>query len=111
MVIQYFPKGKAGLGNAVISSGSYTGNNTANRAIAHGLGVIPKLVVSASYGYEYSFIIQGLALTISLYPVRTINLYLGVSAMDATNFYVGNATDYGESVNASGGTYYWVAIG
>jgi len=33
-----------------------------------------------------------------------------VTAMNATNFYVGNAADYDLSVNANTGTYYWAAF-
>jgi hypothetical protein len=34
-----------------------------------------------------------------------------VTAPDATNFYVGNASSYLNSANYSGRVYYWVAIG
>lgn len=36
---------------------------------------------------------------------------LAITASDATNFYVGNATSYDWSANASGNAYYWTAIG
>ena len=96
---------------AKITSGTYTGNNTVNRAIAHGLGRIPKIVLiyeSASYFYFHRITI-GLAAV--AYVNAAANGNIAVTAPDATNFYVGNATNYPTSANDSAGSYYWVAIG
>jgi hypothetical protein len=99
---------------AKISTGNYTGNNAANRGIAHGLAVIPKIVfitlVDTVGGTIGTFQIQqGLAYV--LYRYITYYGYLAVTAMDSTNFYVGNASFYDYSANSNVYTYYWTAIG
>ncbi|MAF42991.1 MAG: hypothetical protein CMI54_02305 [Parcubacteria group bacterium] len=96
-------------GNA--TSGGYTGDSTANRAIAHGLGVAPALV----YGFN---------LTGTDYTFRLINQYAQirwqgaattgwrvVTGANATNFYVGNAGSYVQSMNLNTVNYRWAAIG
>ncbi|GAI54372.1 unnamed protein product, partial [marine sediment metagenome] len=93
-----------------LASGSYTGDNTVNRAIAHGLGRIPHLVVifrrySDTIAQLFN-IIKGMAFIASLIGDR----YYAVTAVDATNFYVGNATDYEHTANKSGSDYKWIAI-
>ena len=98
-----------GVGVATIASGNYAGDNTANKAIAHGLGAIPKAVFIVAASYQYQILI-GYAF---IRWLSTAPAYGGhaVTAPTSTNFYVGNATDYGQSANATGTTYYWVAIG
>ena len=80
----------------VVNSGSYTGNSAANRAIAHGLTSTAKVV----------FIVRGGAVGLFrvvvdhlYYEVQANGFVYAVTAMDATNFYVGNATSYAESAN------------
>lgn len=92
------------------SSGSYTGNSTANRAIAHGLGVIPAIVfiVDFNRGYWYR-LIRGQAAIAHMRSDSQGNL--AVTAPNNTNFFVGNAAEYMKSANNSGDPYYWVAIG
>jgi len=95
-------------GGGVILSGNYVGNNTANRAIAHGLGVIPKMVKLVSPGASAEFTL--LTNAEIHYNDSSSTLSHAVTAWDATNFYVGNATSYGQSANATGVSYYWVAL-
>lgn len=94
--------------NGVIASDSYGGNNTVNRAIPHGLGRIPIYVTMARLDGQpqYDIIQPGI---IRYLDQGTSNV-LVVTAVDDTNFYVGNATHYDQSANATGETYYWVAF-
>lgn len=96
------------------TSGSYVGNSSANRAIPHGLGVTPKIVL-----------ITGFTTAMTYYSLHRIHESLGrityewgsnyaslpVTAPDSQNFYVGNSSDYGKSANAQDYNYYWAAIG
>ena len=104
----------AALAAATITSGSYTGDSSANKAIAHGLGASPKIVFivretgSSGIG-EYTYrIISTLA---RIYcGLGGANTSLSVTVMNATNFYVGHAASYINSANGDGETYYWVAL-
>lgn len=94
-----------------VNSGNYTGNNTVNRAIPHGLTTQPKqiIIINSSDGThiilnvnaqaEFQFAIAG-----------TFN-EIAVTAPDTTNFYVGNAGSYPNSANATGKVYQWIAVG
>lgn len=92
-----------------IYNGSYTGNDTTNRAIPHGLGTTPKMV---------SLVVGGVSSGVFrvIQPGNIHFTYSGgdtiysITSWDATNFYVGNATQYERSGNGSGATYYWVAF-
>jgi hypothetical protein len=108
-------------GTAFISSGTYTGNSSGNRAIAHGLGIIPKIVLiqnqtdtSALYfyiifpGFGY---IMGFQLTGGSWYGEASPANLTVTQMDANNFYVGHAGFYANTANLSGKAYRWVASG
>ncbi len=90
------------------SSGQYTGADTVNRAIAHGLGVVPKYVrlVVSTTGFVLFTILYGEAIII-----YEGNAVYAVTAPTATNFYVGNAGSYAQSANANTVVYNWVAIG
>lgn len=102
---------------AIIASGSYTGNDSANRAIPHGLPKTPRRVViitriSGSIwndtqiraGIAYLFNVQFNAAAILSYNYS-------ITPMDSTNFYVGNVSDYDLSANGNTVVYNWVAIG
>lgn len=94
---------------SITGSGSYSGDSTTNRAIPHGLGRVPKyvsIVDSVSTGYIYSIIELGAITGVS----SSASARQTVTQMDATNFYVGNGTDYTRSANTAL-TYTWVAIG
>ena len=88
-----------------VTNGTYTGDNTVNRAIAHGLGVVPKFVFCANATDGQS--ISQLAGAGRCYHTSAS---LTVTAADTTNFYVGNATQYGRSANADTLVYTWAAI-
>jgi len=89
------------------ASGTYTGTSAANRAVAHGLGRIPKMVITQQDdGNACCMIITGEAFIQNL----TTPGRLSVTDPTATNFYVGNATEYTNSGNLTGKGYHWVAI-
>lgn len=91
-----------------ITSGSYSGDETANRAIGHGLGVTPKIILMTdTSGWFFIFTNYGYIHYIDLGHTESYD----VTDPDATNFYVGNAAHWAYSGNGSGSTYYWVAIG
>jgi len=87
----------------IAQTGSYVGNDTANRALPHGLGRAPRalLIVAGSISYLE---LPGNAYIVGQGTTRA------VTAMNETNFYVGNAGSYVQSCNAVGVTYYWAAI-
>lgn len=89
-------------------TGTYTGDDTANRAIPHNLGRKPKVVLI--YGFSY--------FGYMLYEDDGIIHYCGstngaksVTTMTDTNFYVGNVANYSETCNKDTRDYYWTAIG
>ena len=96
------------------ASGNYTGNDSVNRAIPHGLPGTPKAVIvvyasgAGAYGDYVGIIKAGVAVTNWL--AGGANSRLAVTAMDATNFYVGNATSYTNSLNDNSVVFHWVAI-
>lgn len=94
---------------AVITTGTYVGNSTENRAIPHGLGKTPKFVhlvcTSGAVAGRSGFLID-----------TQIGLYnydgkLAVTGWDATNFYVGDIAEYDTSFNTNTYNYRWVAYG
>lgn len=99
---------------AQISRGDYGGNDSANRAIPHGLTKTPVAVFIFSYDTVTPTISRGgYLLTLANRVISSqdlINGALAVTAMNSTNFYVGNATSYPTSANYSGHSYFWVAI-
>ena len=100
---------------AEVSSGTYVGNGGADRAIPHGLTKTPKAVILAAVDTATPTTSRG-AFMISDKAARVISVInlasgaLAVSAMNSTNFYVGNATSYANSANEATYTYYWVAV-
>ena len=84
-----------------VTSGTYNGDDAANRAIAHGLGVVPSVVVIVQVNATNSGFVAG---------ARCINAFMdnsdSVTAWDATNFYVG---DTSSQLNGTGDVYNWVA--
>jgi hypothetical protein len=86
-------------------TGTYTGNDTVNRAIPHGLGRTPCRVFFAQIGQNLMWDLNATG-QINLVGLAT----LAVTAFDATNFYVGNAAGYGNSANAAGNDYRWTAV-
>jgi hypothetical protein len=91
-------------------SGSYTGDGTANRAVAHGLGSIPKIVIlhSNSSGVGIGVNMRG---NILKFVGTTTAGQFVVTTTDSTNFYVGSAGDYPNSFNNSGALHSFTVIG
>lgn len=94
-----------------IVTGSYTGNDTANRAIPHGLTSVPSLVLIHRTGTPDCFTIMDTYALMYHHsaPFNTANSH-AVTAMDTTNFYVGNGANYSQSANAAATAYNWTAF-
>lgn len=92
------------------NSGTYTGNDAANRSISTSLGRVPYLVLITGGGY-WSLIMYGYGGFIWWTIPGTANGSIAVTTPTTSAFYVGNATNYGYSMNASGIPYTWVVIG
>lgn len=95
----------------LIASGNYTGNATANKAIAHGLGKTPKFVWIASNELIDAGRWGRIALNVNPYLLSTkagADTATQVTAMDSTNFYVGSNA---AGMNANTWVYYWTAWG
>ena len=98
---------------AKMTSGSYTGDSTVNRAIAHGLGVTPKVIflmrqdTPSTVNWFQNF--NALA-ALQYNTGAGSSGQLSVTAPDATNFYVGNAGSYANSANFTGIIYDWIAF-
>jgi len=90
-------------------SGNYVGDNTTNRAIAHGLGYMPRWVMIQRSDGFVMFQVNGPGFTCeaSAAPYSTV----AITNMNGTYFYVGNPANYTSTGNGSGLTYYWVASG
>ena len=85
-----------------INSGAYGGNNADNRAIAHGLGETPRLVILAPVtGGGAGYVIAAV----------NINTFIpdqaSVTTWTSTNFYVNTTAVF---FNSNGVTYNWVAF-
>ncbi len=99
---------KASLINAFM----YTGNASANRALAHGIGRKPKFAFIgtinsiANYGFQH-ILVDGYIRSIH----NTGDGISTVTAWDNTNIYVGNAGDYDASANVNLRDYYVVVFG
>ena len=94
------------------TSGTYTGDNTADRAIAHGLRRVPKIVfIYCDTSGHVLFRRMATASTIIIYWTSAAQGSEAVAANDTTNYYVGDAASYANSANADGERYRWVAIG
>jgi len=96
--------------SARVTTGTYAGDGTVNKAIPHGLGVTPAIVmIHVNLGSYWFRIIKGHAVITAL--SASVNTYKAVTKPDNTNFYVGNSGDYAASANSGTGTYWWAAIG
>ena len=93
-----------------LTSGSYTGNSTVNRAVAHGLERIPKLVRIYEVGEELMWDLLA-ELGNLVIDGGSYLWWYDVTEADVTNFYVGNAGSYADSANYNGTEYKWVAFG
>lgn len=99
---------------AKVTSGTYTGDSSANRAIAHGLSAIPALAIVAhndGANWVLDFLVKGIAAGFFVSQQTALTGGgLAQTAPDATNFYVGNATDYTKSGNSNTLEYFWMAM-
>jgi len=101
----------SGIINYLRTTGTYTGNQVQNRAIPHGLGIKPTLVIIFRVGTATNihYCINGQAKMWQM-NVTTFSLR-DVTEMDDTNFYVGDNVDWGLSANTNATNYGWVAFG
>lgn len=89
------------------TTGLYTGDASQNRAIPHGLGSTPSLVCITYTTYQFR--IHAEAPT-NIYYIKNDTVGVkSVTAMDSTNFYVGDGADGNASANAVLG-YKWTAF-
>lgn len=89
-----------------ITSGAYVGDSSANKAIAHGLGRVPKCVLIMQRATATNFLLMQGSDTVVWISGAIAH---GVTAKDAINFYVGNAAAYDQSANLNLENYDWVA--
>jgi hypothetical protein len=94
----------------VETEGNYAGDASANRAIAHGLGVIPRTVILRSNDGALFLRINNGRGKVQWYGQSLGQGSLDVTAADAVNFYVGNASNYERSGNGVATTYRWWAF-
>lgn len=93
-----------------IKTGTYTGDDTANKAVSHGLARTPKIILVTNRSNYQSFLgNEGAADWV--WRRASDNNHQHTTSATALYFYIGNAGDYQVSVNASGVVYEWVAIG
>jgi hypothetical protein len=97
---------EAGSSGTKIITGTYTGNDTVNRAIAHGIGKIPAFIFIEQVNYFLCWNVLVGYLLQHIWSGRPV-----VTAPDSNNFYVGNSDSYEGSANAGGISYKWIAIG
>jgi hypothetical protein len=93
-----------------ISSGTYTGDGTNNRAIPHSIGRKPKIVLILTSNRWFE-IIDTHSDYVYYAVAGTFSREQMSQSINATNFYVGKAGKTAETANANAGIYYWVAIG
>lgn len=91
---------------AEVSSGSYTGDGTQNRAIPHGLSKVPKLVRLHNSSNATFYEVNSSTNIQEVNQTQVSNS--AVTAMDTTNFYVGTAVNFLGNVNLQ--VHTWVAI-
>jgi hypothetical protein len=88
-----------------VSSGQYTGDGAADRAIPHGLGTIPSIVFISSDGNQHCRTLKPDIDHLYRFAQGAFGGSITTN-MDATNFYV----DLNDG-NSSGVVHNWVAIG
>jgi len=87
-------------------AGSYNGNDAVNRAIPHGLGRIPNIVIVKNHtaGTIYLIDVTG---SMSI-QAGASDFIVSVTAPDATNLYVGDGAN--KFANDSPKVFYWGAL-
>jgi len=98
-------------GNCKVTNGTYAGNDGTNRAIAHSLGVTPRLVVINNDNQTVQGIMQAGNLSSIMYLLVGGNSGVTIVTYGtATYFYVGDGGADHQSFNRTGQTYYWTAF-
>ncbi len=102
------PLNNPATGFATLASGTYTGDDSVNKAIPHGLAVAPQLIlIISNQGYHFWLSLGDAGWISGNFSGQP---RLAVTAIDATNFYVGNATSYPGSANQTAAAHYWTAV-
>ncbi|MCK5615621.1 hypothetical protein KAR91_77870 [Candidatus Pacearchaeota archaeon] len=94
-------------GGAVIATGTYTGNGNQNRAIPHGLGVVPKFVLIHNANVEnavYGIITKAVTKAFGASGTQAAN-----TIIDSTNFYLIDVANCRMNFGSTG-TYTWTAV-
>jgi hypothetical protein len=81
-------------GIPALAHGTYTGNGTVDRAIAHGLGKIPHIVFVFNLSISQMMILDCVNSKYQALASGGFGQMYSVSAADATNFFVGYTTGY-----------------
>jgi len=89
-------------------TGSYVGDDTENKVIAHGCPNTPKFILVTESGNNCSWLIM--PSFSKLFGLSGSASTVTVTAVTATDFYVGNIASYVNSANGNGLTYRWVAF-
>lgn len=97
-------------GTAEVAAGTYTGDNTANRQIPHGLSGTPKAVLI--YNSTMWFWLHADASGTYINYMNSIGQgqHAVTTPLDGTYFMVGNSSNYGQSANSNGAEYNWIAV-
>jgi hypothetical protein len=89
------------------NSGTYVGDSSANKAIAHGIGRVPGIIHIWNIDtWTEHFQVLGVTGVV----VRNFTDTRSVTGANSTNFYVGTAGSYAESANNTGVNYLWIAL-
>lgn len=94
----------------VVGTNTYVGNDSANRALAHGMGRIPNVIFLWETSFNNFWIIIGGSTNMIYMANATAIITRAVTAADATNFYVGTAGAFPTSANVAGTNYGWRAL-
>jgi len=94
---------------AGMTTGTYAGDDSANKAIPHGLGAKPKVVLIASQSTTIVCVVQDMGASSAITAINVARTG-GITALTSTNFYVGNAGSYANTANAAGVSYTWWAF-
>lgn len=95
----------------MITSGTYAGDGSANKAIPHGLGVTPKMVmiqIDSTVAHSGWIIASGHLIGFVGAASQEIKI-VAVTPWTTTNFYVGDGTNLW-SLNNNGNNYNWIAF-
>jgi hypothetical protein len=98
---------------AGVTSGTYTGDNTAARAIAHGLGRVPKFVfiINQSTGATFYTETVSYGSGAAIASWGTTSAAIAMTAFSTTNFYVGDNPASANGANMNTISYGWTAFG